>query len=189
MRYYLATARKNIWPLQHNPMATNRQLKIDLLKVQSEYARMVEKVLNTLTVVDPDARVAPVERAVASRALVKRLWELLPDEHEACQFERDEDLMRLGKACLPSFNYQQPVVLHLGWDILCFTCSLEAAWLAWPEFKSLSQDTFNSCIYPTNLEWYTIRAGTNLYPMVFENGQYRLKTAPAGAAPAVARTL
>lgn len=160
-------------------MASNRQLKIDLLNAQNGYARIVEKAILALTAVDPNAGFAPIEQAIASRALVKKLWELLPDEHEAFRFESDEDLMSCGKAYLPSINYQQPVVLHMGWDILCFSCSLEAAWLAWPAFKSLNQDAFNSCVYPANLEWYVIRAGNNLYPMFFENGRYCLKATPS----------
>ncbi|MBF9223042.1 hypothetical protein [Hymenobacter ruricola] len=157
-------------------MATNRQLKIDLLKAQNDYSRLVEQVVQALATVDPSARATRVEQAVASRALVGKLWDLLPDEHKSFQFKSGEEMLRNGRDYLPATGHQQPVILHLGWDILSFSCSFEAAWLAWPDFHKLGQEAFNSCVYPANLAWYIIRAGTNLYPMVLENGQYCLKT-------------
>lgn len=156
-------------------MVTNRQLKIDLLKSQNEYAQTIHKILAELSVLDPGAALLPIEKAVASRALVKQLWELLPEEKNCYAFEGVEEQTLTGRALLPATDALQPVTLHLGWDVLGFSCSLEAAWTGWKNFHTLTTtESFNCCIYPTHLEWYVVRAGYNLYPMRFTSSRYEL---------------
>jgi hypothetical protein len=157
-------------------MVTNRQLKIDLLKEQNQYTRNIEQIVQALSAADPNASILSLEKAVASRSLVKKLWDLLPNEQESHVFITVEDQTNKGRALLPASNFSLPVTLHLGWDILAFSCTLEAAWHTWQKFSTLiGTETFNCCIYPDSLEWYVVRAGGNLYPMVFTGTQYALE--------------
>lgn len=155
-------------------MATNRQLKINLLKDQNDFSLLVKSILLELNKIDNNSFLLPLEKAIASRALNKTLWDFLPDESESFQFSGIDEQMIKGKEMLPTTDLKQIITLHLGWDTLSFSCSLEAAWFAWINFKSLNTDTFNCCIYPENLDWYIIRAGSNLYPMNFRNDKYEL---------------
>jgi hypothetical protein len=157
-------------------MATNRQLKIDLLKDQNNCLQLIHKILSKLLQVDAQASLLPVEKATASRILVKKLWEVLPEEHESCQFENVEEQTTKGRGYLPTNEFSQNVTLHLGWDVLSFSCTLEAAWQSWKDFNALNIDTFNCCIYPDSLGWYIIRAGNNLYPMSYSGEKYELRT-------------
>lgn len=155
-------------------MATNRQLKINFLKDQTDFSLLVKSILLELTKIDNCSSLLPIEKAIASRTLNKALWDSLPDESESFQFDEINEQMVKGKEILPTTDLKQKVTLHLGWDILSFSCSLEAAWFAWTNFHSLNITTFNCCIYPENLDWYIIRAGSNLYPMKFANDKYEL---------------
>jgi hypothetical protein len=151
-------------------MATNRQLKIDLLKDQNDYSRKIQSILSELLQIDAKASLLSIDKAIASRILVKKLWDVLPDEEDSYQFNDIDDQTNKATEYLPIGDFTQNVTLHLGWDVMSFVCSLEAAWFAWKNFNTLSTDTFNCCIYPDNLEWYIIRAGNNLYPMSYSGG-------------------
>jgi len=157
-------------------MALNRQLKIKLFKDQSEYERNIQKILSELTKVDPASFLQPIEKAVASRSLVKKLWDLLPDEQDCFGFNSVEEQTIAGRLLLPTSNLTQVVTMHLGWDVLSFSCSLEAAWQTWLHFNTLNTDTFNCCIYPANIDWYVVRAGTNFYPMTFLGNSFQLNS-------------
>lgn len=157
-------------------MAANRQLKMELLKDQNHYTRNIGKILLELSKGDPGAFLLPVEKALASRALVKKLWDLLPGEQYCYTFNSVEEQTRDGGTLLPSLDLTQKVVLHLGWDVLGFSCSLEAAWQTWPNFSHLDTDTFNCCVYPEDLDWYVVRAGASLYPMIWVGDRYALKS-------------
>lgn len=154
-------------------METNRQLKIGLLKDLQEYSRTVQLILSELLQRDAKAFVLSTDRSVASRALIKKLWDALPDEQYSYQFNNTGEQTEKGKAYLPQ-DLTQTVTMHLGWDVMCFTCSLEAAWFAWNNFNTMNTDTFNCCIYPAGLEWYIIRAGNALYPMMYSEEGYVL---------------
>lgn len=155
-------------------MATNRKLKIDLLKDQNDYSRKIQSILSGLSQVDVKASLLPIEKAIASRILIKKLWDALPDEYDSYQFDDIEEQTTKGKKYLPTVDFNQSVTIHLGWDIMSFACSLDAAWQSWKYFHALSIDTFNCCIYPDNLEWYIVRAGNNLYPMSYSEDRYQL---------------
>ncbi|MGV3657057.1 MAG: hypothetical protein ACO1NX_03850 [Chitinophagaceae bacterium] len=154
---------------------SNRQLKIDFLKQQNHYARSVQHILSALQEVDAQACMHSIEKAVASRSLVKKLWEALPDEKYGYPFVSIEEQTNAGSAYLPTGDFNQKVTLHLGWDVLSFSCSLDAAWHTWKNFDMSDPEFYNCCIYPDSLEWYIIRAGNNLYPMMFSGAEYRIK--------------
>jgi hypothetical protein len=145
-------------------MSLNRQLHIQFHKDQLEFKQLSQRILQELLRIEPQAGVLPVEQAIASRSLVQKLWDALPDETQTTQ----------GKTHLPTTDFNQQVTLHLGWDLLAFSCTLQAAWYGWRQFHSLNTDTFNCCIYPPTLDWYIIRAGHNLYPMQYAGSQYIL---------------
>lgn len=157
-------------------MATNRQLKIDLLKEQTDFARQIQSILSSLAALDAKASLLPMEKAIASRTLVKKLWDLLPEEYESYYLADEENLTDALIKYLPTVSLSQNVTLHLGWDVLSFSCTLEAAWFGWRNYNSISIDTFNSCIYPDSLDWYIIRAGNNFYPMYFNGKKFVLTT-------------
>lgn len=155
-------------------MITPRQLKIDLLKDRNDYTRLVQHILAELFKIDRNASLLTTENSIASRTLVKKLWDALPDEHESYQFNGTSEQTAHAAASLPVADPAQNVTLHLGWDLLCFSCSFKAAWHAWDNFNTINTDTFNSCIYPEDLEWYIVRAGNNLYPMNYSDDGYVL---------------
>jgi hypothetical protein len=157
-------------------MATNRQLKIDLLKDQNDYSRKIQSILSELLQIDVKASLLPIDKAIASRILVKKLWDLLPDQRDSFQFDNADEQTSKGSEYLSTGDFTQNVILHLGWDVLSFSCSMEAAWESWKNFNMLNTDTFNCCIYPENLEWYIIRAGNNLYPMSYSGHRYELRS-------------
>jgi hypothetical protein len=157
-------------------MPTNRQLKIDWLKEQNNLSVEIQKILSALAHIDPHASLLPLEKAMASRSLIKKLWDLLPDEYYSYRFNSEEEQTINGKVLLPTSDLMQPVTLHLGWDVLAFSCSLEAAWHAWNDFNRAARiDAYNCCIYPASLDWYVVRAGIQLYPMTFTGEGYELK--------------
>ena len=155
-------------------MATNRQLKINLLKDQNDFSLVVKSILFELNKIDNNSFLLPIEKGIASRTLNKILWDLLPDESESIQFTDINEQTNKGLEIFPTTDLKQIVTLHLGWDMLSFSCSLESAWFSWTNFHSLDTNTYNCCIYPENLDWFIIRAGSNLYPMKFKNSIYRL---------------
>src|SRR5690349_3263365 len=140
-------------------MITNRQLKLELVKEQNNYVQIVRSVLSGILMIDPSATVHPTEKAIASRSLVKKLWEMLPGEEQSYQFSDIAEQTKEGVAFLRSYAFSQPVTLHLGWDLLCFSCTLKAAWESWNYFSELNNDTYNACIYPADIGWYVVRAG------------------------------
>lgn len=115
---------------------------------------------------------APAVRRPASRHLVKELWDLLPPEQDAIQFNDVQQQTRTGLENLAIQNIEQPVTLHLGWDVLAFSCTLEAAWFSWEFFAHIDTETWNCCIYPEDLGWFVVRAGSGLYPMVWKGNAF-----------------
>jgi hypothetical protein len=156
-------------------MAINRQLKIDLLKDENEYSRNIQRILSELSQIDAKVSLFSIERAIASRILIKKLWDALPNEQDSYHYNDIDEQTIKAKEYLPTVDLTENVSLHLGWDVLGFTCSMEAAWYTWKNFNTLSTDTFNCCIYPQHLEWYIIRAGNSLYPMILSGEKYVLK--------------
>ena len=155
-------------------METPRKLKINYLKNQNEYSRQTQIILADLRKIDNNAEISPVEQSIAGRELIKQFWDLLPEENQSHCFENVSDQTVNGRILLPATDFTQKINLHLGWDILSFTCSLLAAWQQWEYFSSINTDTYNCCIFPDSLEWYVIRAGNNLYPMKWSGTQYEL---------------
>lgn len=155
-------------------MATNRQLKLALRKERNDYSHKIQHILSRLTALDVSASLLPLEQAIASRTLMKKLWELLPDEGASYSFDTIEEQTIRAREYLPATAFTQIVTLHLGWDVLGFRCTLEAAWLAWKDFHTLDTDTFNACVYPDNLDWFIVRAGHNVYPMHYTEEGYGL---------------
>ena len=155
-------------------MSLNRQLQIRLHQDQAAFSRLSGQILQELMRTDPQAAPLPIAQAVASRSLVQQLWDALPDESESILFEDFETQTTQGISHVPTTDFSQQVTVHLGWDLLAFSCSLEAAWHSWAGFNSLSTDTFNCCIYPPSLSWYVMREGHNLYPMKCAGPAYSL---------------
>jgi hypothetical protein len=155
-------------------MITHRQLKLDLLKEQNDFLQVTRAIITGILPLDPNAALCPVEKAIASRSLVKKFWDMLPGEEDCYSFTDIEEQSSTGKSLLLQPDFSQVVTLHLGWDLLCFSCTFEAAWDSWASFNTLNTDTFNACIYPSNLEWFVIRAGNNLYPMQFAGERYEI---------------
>jgi hypothetical protein len=152
------------------------QLQIEFRKESLAWKNIITSIIVELQRIDSEARLVEIEKALASRDLIKQLWSYLPEESLAKQFKDLEAQTIQGKVWLPRQVENEVVILHLGWDVLCFQCSLISAWETWTKYCRLhSSNTYNACIYPTNLQWYIVRAGTNLYPMIFEDGKYKIK--------------
>ncbi len=153
-------------------MTTNRQLRIELLKNQQEFVRKTRQILLALSKIDPQACLFSIDKAVANRTMVKKLWELIPEEQDSYQINGMEPDQMI--AFIAEVDLNQKVTLHLGWDLFSFECTFKAAWFAWDHFNTIDTDTYNACIFPPNPEWFIIRAGNNLYPMVFKEGRFVL---------------
>jgi hypothetical protein len=154
-------------------MKRQQLLRKQLINTRHKTATLLADILSALQVVDPAASVLPLDQALASRELVLQLWKLLPEETDAYHFDSPEALTENGKAWIePRAN--QRVTLHLGWDVLCFSTTVAAAWETWPRFCQRTTDTYNTCLYPEALDWYLIRAGNFLYPMVC-NQKYEIE--------------
>jgi hypothetical protein len=152
------------------------QLQIEFRKNSLAWKNSIASILVELQKLDSQAQLIEIEKALASWNLIKQLWSYLPEEPLAKQFKDLQMQTVQGKVWLPKQVDNEVVILHLGWDVLCFQCSLNSAWETWINYCRLhSSETYNACIYPTNLRWYIVRAGTNLYPMIFEEGQYKIK--------------
>ncbi len=140
-----------------------------MLTARRRSSDLVGRILTDLRSVDPLAEVAPLATLLASKSVVSDLWKLAPDESQAFRFESPEALTTEGGWSIESFGSPR-VTLHLGWDNLCFLCSLDASWSAWPLFCHLTTDTFNAAVYPDTLEWAVLRAGSHLYPLLLNRG-------------------
>jgi len=145
-------------------MFASQRLKRQLLASRQRSAGLVGAIVSALREVDPGATEASLPALMASREFIAHLWDALPEERHAYQFPTPEALVAGGAWCLAGLGNPR-VTLHLGWGPLCFTCSLEAAWAAWPRFCSLSTDTFNAVAYPDTLDWALVRAGGKLFPL------------------------
>ncbi len=156
-------------------MDTPRQLRIELLKDENNFERISKSILNEIKQFDEHACLLPVNKAMASRSLIKKLWDFLPGEQDSIVFNDIEEQTLKGLHTLPATDLAQRITLHLGWDCLSFSCTLSAAWNAWDKFCLLSTETYNCCIYPNDLDWFIVRAGINLYPMTFTNEEYILQ--------------
>ena len=107
-------------------MLANQTLrKIQLLTLRKE-AQIIEAIQSALTGVDPNAQLLPLEKALVSRTVNKELWEALPNENQAYQYNSVQELMREGRQFLQD-ELQAPIILHLGWDMLAFVTTLKAA--------------------------------------------------------------
>lgn len=154
----------------------NNKLKLKLLKDRNKFKRLLSTILGELHSIDLNATQRPAAVSLASRNLVKELWGNLPEEHSALKFNDIREQTEKGKNRLPTRNFDEIITVHFGWDILCFECSLGAAWNSWINFCGNSPETFNCCIYPNDLDWFIIRAGTNLYPMKIDDKKYEILT-------------
>ncbi|MFA6956484.1 MAG: hypothetical protein WC538_11495 [Thermoanaerobaculia bacterium] len=145
-------------------MHAQDSLRKELLLQRRASEGLVSAILAALREIDPSSSVVDMAGAMSARVLVKRLWDLLPDEHHAYAFESLDELITQGSWCLNGLGDPR-VTLCLGWDGLSVHSSLHAAWTAWPRFASLNTATFNSLIVPESLAWYIARSGQRLYPM------------------------
>jgi hypothetical protein len=141
-----------------------------MLSARRSSSELVAHILTDLRSVDPLADVAPLATLLASKAVVSDLWQLAPDESQAFRFASPEALANEGRWSIAGLGCPR-VTLHLGWDNLCFLCSLEASWSAWPLFCHLTTETFNAAVYPDTLEWVVLRAGSHLYPLLLNSGR------------------
>jgi hypothetical protein len=145
-------------------MLANQDLrKTQKLAAQKE-ARIIKAIEASLMGIDPNVKLLPIEKALVSQTIVNKLWDILPDEHLSYHYASVEELKINGQGFLIG-DPDSPVILHFGWDVLAVTTTLRAAWEAVTTYSEISIDTYNTCIYPASLDWYVIRAGTNLYPM------------------------
>jgi hypothetical protein len=141
-----------------------RETKKEFIIKRNKNRKIISSILDALNVFDKNAKLLSLEEAINSRDLIKKFWDALPGEHNAFHYESVEEMIREGEKFLPSDKKLQ-ITLHLGWDVLSFSTTLEAAWKADSEIFELNTETYNSCIYPGSFEWYVIRAGRYLYPM------------------------
>jgi hypothetical protein len=145
-------------------MLANQDLRKTQKLAALQEAQIIKAIEASLISIDPNVRLLPVEKALVSRTVVKKLWDLLPDEHLSYRYASVQELKINGQGFLIG-DSETPVLLHFGWDVLAVTTTLRAAWEAITTYSEISIDTYNTCIYPASLDWYVIRAGTNLYPM------------------------
>lgn len=141
-----------------------REIKKEYIINRNKNRKIISSILDALHVFDENAKLLSLEEAINSRDLIKKFWDALPNEYYAFHYESIDEMIRDGEKFLPSDKKIQ-ITLHLGWEVLSFSTTLEAAWKGHPKFFELNTETYNSCIYPGSFEWYVIRAGRHLYPM------------------------
>lgn len=145
-------------------MLIQQILRKELLIAQHETAKICLAISSALASLDPDSRISTIQEALTAQRIVKRLWDLLPNEFYSYTYSSPAQIVSQGSWCLRGLG--NPLVLfQLGWGALSFRTTLQAAWKAWPNFADLCTETFNTCIVPDSMEWYLIRAGRHLYPM------------------------
>ena len=145
-------------------MRLQQTLRKTLLHARSRHTRLLTAVQQALQHADDRAAPLSLAAALASKELVRHLWDALPAEASAYRYASIEQLTTDGRWCV-AHALDERVTLHLGWDVIGFTTSVQAAWEMWPSFATLNTDTYNVCVYPESLGWYIIRAGTRLYPI------------------------
>jgi hypothetical protein len=158
-------------------MKLQQQFRKSLLQHRYAQEQWIGTILSTLQTVDPNAALVPVPLAIASKALIKHLWQVLPAEYNAYRFASVEHLVAEGQWCIAPYG-QDRITFHCGWDVVAYTTTTQAAWTTWPLFANLNLDTYNCCIYPESLAWYIIRAGWYLYPVDCSDTQAILMRAP-----------
>jgi hypothetical protein len=152
----------------------NKKLKLEFLKDVNNFNNLVSLILNELIIIDKNAKQLPLNLSLASQNLTGKLWKFAPEEYGAYKFRNIKQQTEEGKELLPTKNFNENVTIHFGWNTLSFDTSLNAAWFSWIKFCQSNTDTFNCCLYPKNLDWYVLRAGTNLYPMKLIKDKYEL---------------
>jgi hypothetical protein len=152
------------------PVLASQRLRRELLLARRRSQALVQAILGPLRELDPQASEASLAATMASKRLVEQIWKALPGEERAHVYGSPEDLVTQGGWCLARLGSPR-VTLHLGWQELCFDCSLDAAWRAWPRFCSVATDAYNAVIYPETLSWALVRAGRHLYPLRLDQGE------------------
>jgi hypothetical protein len=147
-------------------MKSNQRLRLQQKFTQQKMSNLFTTICHALTVYDSESRPATLEESLVSKHNIKILWDALPNEWLSYTYEAPEDHCAKGFWCLNGLG--NPIVtLHLGYETLCFVTTLKAAWAVWHLFDRLDNvhEGGNACIYPSNFDWYLIRAGSSLYPM------------------------
>ena len=151
----------------------SRQLQIDYLKYKNNHKILLNQILEALKQKDSDARLLDINEIEAIRIISNKLWDALPDESESYEFENFKEQAKFGKKFIDNKTKNLKVIFHLGSDNLCFETTLENAWNVWYEIINLdSFETYNTCLFSRKLDWYIIRAGINLYPMIWNQNRY-----------------
>jgi hypothetical protein len=151
-------------------MRSDQLLRKEFLLLQRQLNNKIDKIMNSLRRIDPNSNTLTLGDAIASRQMIKKLWDFLPEEADAFSYESIDRLTSDGRDLLPA-NIDSSVILHVGWDVLSFKTTLRAAWEGYPTFCELDIETFNICIYPDSFKWYVICAGHHFYPMDCRGGQ------------------
>ena|SRR2546422_3971016 len=151
-------------------MLSDQSFRKEFLLLTRRMNNKIDKIMNSLCKIDPNSNILTLGEAVASRQMVKKLWDFLPKEADAFSYESIDRLTSNGRDFLPA-NMDSSVILHIGWDVLSFMTTLRAAWEGYRTFCELDIETFNICIYPDSFKWYVICAGRHLYPMDCRIGQ------------------
>lgn len=147
------------------PLTASHALRLFAMRYRLRH-QWPETALSHLQTIDPDARVLPPNEVLVSCEVIRRLWEWLPDEYEACHFQSLAQQHAAVEPFMKQFGENCPVILHLGHSSIGFATTLRAAWFAWDQFCDLTTETYNVCIYSRNFEWYVVRAGRwHVYPM------------------------
>ena len=151
----------------------NKQLQIEYLKRKNKIRNLRNQILEILKVNDNNARSLDIDEIISSRETAKVLWNMLPDEFDAYRYSNLDEQRVKGSKFLEKKQLDKKVIIHFAWDSLCFETTLENAWNSWYELNNLdSVETYNTCIFPLPVDWYIIRAGVNLYPMVWRNDKF-----------------
>jgi hypothetical protein len=118
-------------------MRLQQSLRKTLLHARSRHERLQTTIYQALKQIDNQAAVLSVSAALASKDLVKHLWEALPSEAAAYRYNSPQQLTSEGRWCIVDY-LDERVTFHLGWDVLAFSTTVRAAWDMWPSFATLN---------------------------------------------------
>lgn len=149
-------------------MKINQILKKEFLSNKNNITRFNNKILDILNENSTNSYILSINEALLSKSLVKKLWRCTDGKGFYNYFDIKDNNFEV----LNYFDLEQIVTLHLGWDILSYSCNLKSALLSFEKFKNIEinsfgdiYETFNLCVYPNTIDWCLIFAGHNFYPI------------------------
>jgi hypothetical protein len=149
-------------------MTSQRTLRRELLAFRNADRELLGHVMGALQRRDVSAALLDLPSARASRVLSAKLWDALPGEHVGQMFGTPDEAAAAALAFVK--DPDAPVTLHLGFAELAVRTSAGSALQAWPEFCHEATELFNACLYPDDLAWYVVLAGSHVYPMRCDAG-------------------